>query len=277
MVASPQRLQLHLALEGIGRVEARRSHQLSSVVAARLVSLSADIGAQVRDGQQLGQLDPVDLPGRLQPAALATAGLVPSLGELVEVRVALPGCRGADLWVVEQLEPGEVVGLVGPSGSGKSTLLKCLGAVLTPTAGFIALGGTPVFEGVRWLTADPTRLRREQIGFIVQSPYLLPFLTVRDNVALMAMLLADLDVAHRAGAMPQQLSGGEQQRVAIARALINRPPILLADEPTAPLDTPRAMAVMDLLERLAGQIGTNLRRINEGRDGVVAGSAGCRV
>jgi putative ABC transport system ATP-binding protein len=292
MVASPQRLQLHLALEGIGRVEARRSHQLSSVVAARLVSLSADIGARVRDGQQLGQLDPVDLPGRLQPAALATAGLVPSLGELVEVRVALPGCRGADLWVVEQLEPGEVVGLVGPSGSGKSTLLKCLGAVLTPTAGFIALGGTPVFEGVRWLTADLTRLRREQIGFIFQSPYLLPFLTVRDNVALMAMLLgrpnrearaaaeqllADLDVTHRAGAMPQQLSGGEQQRVAIARALINRPPILLADEPTAPLDTPRAMAVMDLLERLAGQIGTNLRRINEGRDGVVAGSAGCRV
>ena len=277
MVASPQRLQLHLALEGIGRVEARRSHQLSSVVAARLVSLSADIGARVRDGQQLGQLDPVDLPGRLQAAALATAGLVPSLGELVKVRVALPGCRGADLWVLVQLEPGEVVGLVGPSGSGKSTLLKCLGAVLTPTAGFIALGGTPVFEGVRWLTADLTRLRREQIGFIVQSPYLLPFLTVRDNVALMAMLLADLDVAHRAGAMPQQLSGGEQQRVAIARALINRPPILLADEPTAPLDTPRAMAVMDLLERLAGQIGTNLRRINEGRDGVVAGSAGCRV
>jgi ABC-type multidrug transport system fused ATPase/permease subunit len=183
MVASPQRLQLHLALEGIGRVEARRSHQLSSVVAARLVSLSADIGARVRDGQQLGQLDPVDLPGRLQAAALATAGLVPSLGELVKVRVALPVVRdglaiptqslrrrGADLWVVEQLEPGEVVGLVGPSGSGKSTLFKCLGAVLTPTAGFIALGGTPAFEGVQWLTADLTRLRREQIGFIVQSP-----------------------------------------------------------------------------------------------------------
>ena len=78
--------------------------------------------------------------------------------------------RGADLWVVEQLEPGEVVGLVGPSGSGKSTLFKCLGAMLTPTAGFIALSGTPVFEGVQWLRTDLTRLRREQIGFIFQSP-----------------------------------------------------------------------------------------------------------
>jgi putative ABC transport system ATP-binding protein len=154
-----------------------------------------------------------------------------------------------------------------------------------------------VFEGDRWLTPDLTRLRREQIGFIFQSPYLLPFLNVRDNVALMAMLLgranrdaradadqllADLEVAHRAEAMPALLSGGEQQRVAIARALINRPPILLADEPTAPLDSTRAMAVMDLLERLAAQIGTSVivvthdekilhrfRRIYEVRDGVV--------
>ena len=196
-----------------------------------------------------------------------------------------------------RVEPGEVVGLIGPSGSGKSTLLKCLGAVLTPSGGYIALGGIPVFEGDHWLTTDLTRLRREQIGFIFQSPYLLPFLNVRDNVALLPMLLgrpnrqaraaadqllSDLDVGHRAEAMPALLSGGEQQRVAIARALINRPPILLADEPTAPLDSPRAMAVMDLLERLAGQIGTSVivvthdekimprfRRIYEVRDGVV--------
>lgn len=161
-------------------------------------------------------------------------------------------------------------------------------------------GGTLIFAGGQWRTADLTRLRREQIGFFFffQSPYLLPFLTVRDNVALMALLLGlpnrearaaadhlltDLDVAHRASAMPQQLSGGEQERVAIARAPINRPPILLADEPTAPLATPRAMAVMDLLERRAAQFGTSvivvthdettmprLRRIYELRDGVVA-------
>jgi putative ABC transport system ATP-binding protein len=200
-----------------------------------------------------------------------------------------------------RVEPGEVVGLVGPSGSGKSTLLKCLGAVLTPSAGTIELGGQLVFDGDHWLTADLTRLRREQIGFIFQSPYLLSFLNVRDNVALLPMLLgrpnqeariaadhllANLDVAHRADAMPAELSGGEQQRVAIARALINRPPILLADEPTAPLDTPRAMTVMDLLERLAGQIGTSVivvthdekimprfQRLYEVRDGVVRGSA----
>ena len=154
-----------------------------------------------------------------------------------------------------------------------------------------------MFDGDHWLNPDLTRLRRQQIGFIFQSPYLLPFLNVRDNVALLAMLLGssnrqarsaadqllgELDVAHRADAMPNLLSGGEQQRVAIARALINRPPILLADEPTAPLDTSRAMAVMDLLERLAGQTGTSvivvthdekilprMRRIYEVRDGVV--------
>jgi putative ABC transport system ATP-binding protein len=227
------------------------------------------------------------------PAGILVSGLRKTYGS---GSAAVEALRDVQM----RVEPGEVVGLVGPSGSGKSTLLKCLGAVLTPTAGFIALGGTPVYEGDQWLTADLTRLRREQIGFIFQSPYLLPFLSVRDNVALMAMLLGrpnrearnaadellvDLEMAHRASAMPQQLSGGEQQRVAIARALINRPPILLADEPTAPLDTARAMAVMDLLERLAGQIGTSvivvthdekilprLRRIYEVRDGVVADS-----
>jgi len=225
-----------------------------------------------------------------QPAGIVVEGLRKTYGS---GNTAVEALR--DVWM--RVQPGEVVGLVGPSGSGKSTLLKCLGAVLTPSEGHIELGGQTVFDGDHWLSRDLTRLRREQIGFIFQSPYLLPFLTVRDNVALMAMLLGrpnqearaaadqllcDLDVSHRAGAMPQQLSGGEQQRVAIARALINRPPILLADEPTAPLDSPRALAVMDLLDRLAGQMGTSvivvthdekilprMRRIYEVRDGVV--------
>jgi putative ABC transport system ATP-binding protein len=225
-----------------------------------------------------------------QPAGIVVRGLRKTYGS---GSAAVEALRDVQM----RVEPGEVVGLVGPSGSGKSTLLKCLGAVLTPSRGHIELGGETVFDGDHWLNPDLTRLRREQIGFIFQSPYLLPFLNVRDNVALLAMLLGssnrqartaadqllgDLDVAHRADAMPNLLSGGEQQRVAIARALINRPPILLADEPTAPLDTSRAMAVMDLLERLAGQIGTSvivvthdekilprMRRIYEVRDGVV--------
>ena len=225
-----------------------------------------------------------------QPAGIVVRGLRKTYGS---GSAAVEALRDVQM----RVEPGEVVGLVGPSGSGKSTLLKCLGAVLTPSFGNIELGGETVFDGDHWLNPDLTRLRRQQIGFIFQSPYLLPFLNVRDNVALLAMLLGssnrqartaadqllgDLDVAHRADAMPNLLSGGEQQRVAIARALINRPPILLADEPTAPLDTSRAMAVMDLLERLAGQTGTSvivvthdekilprMRRIYEVRDGVV--------
>lgn len=160
-----------------------------------------------------------------------------------------------------QVEPGEVVGLIGPSGSGKSTLLKCLGAVIEPSGGRMILGGQIIFDE-RWTLKDLSALRRDRIGFVFQAPYLISFLNVLDNVALLPMLagqpnaearrralelLQALDVAHRAQAMPAQLSGGEQQRVSIARALISRPPVILADEPTAPLDSERAMAVMRIL------------------------------
>jgi putative ABC transport system ATP-binding protein len=163
--------------------------------------------------------------------------------------------------------PGEVVGLVGPSGSGKSTLLKCLGAIIEPTSGRMILGGKTLYDNA-WVTGDLRSLRRDNIGFVFQSPYLIPFLDVIDNVALLPMLagvrnaqaraaalalLQELDVAHRAQAMPSQLSGGEQQRVSIARALANRPPVILADEPTAPLDSERALAVMRMLNRMAIQ------------------------
>jgi putative ABC transport system ATP-binding protein len=144
--------------------------------------------------------------------------------------------------------PGEVVGLIGPSGSGKSTLLKCLGAIIEPTAGRMTLGEEVIFDG-GWKISDLKALRRDKIGFVFQAPYLIPFLDVTDNVALLPMLagqpnaasrrralelLTALDVAHRARAQPSELSGGEQQRVAIARALANQPPVILADEPTAP-------------------------------------------
>jgi putative ABC transport system ATP-binding protein len=166
--------------------------------------------------------------------------------------------------------PGEVVGLIGPSGSGKSTLLKCLGAVTDPTAGRMTLGGQIIFDGA-WRLSDRRALRRDRIGFVFQAPYLIPFLDVTDNVALLPMLagrsnpeararavelLKALDVGHRATAQPAELSGGEQQRVSIARALANRPPVILADEPTAPLDSERALAVVRILQQMALQYRT---------------------
>ena len=166
--------------------------------------------------------------------------------------------------------PGEVVGLIGPSGSGKSTLLKCLGAVIDPTAGRMTLGGQVIFDDA-WRISDLRALRRDSIGFVFQAPYLIPFLDVTDNVALLPMLagrsnreararavelLHALDVGHRAAAQPAELSGGEQQRVSIARALANRPPVILADEPTAPLDSERALAVVRILNQMALQYRT---------------------
>lgn len=169
-----------------------------------------------------------------------------------------------------QVAAGEVVGLVGPSGSGKSTLLKCLGAIIEPTSGRMTLGDDVIYDD-GWKIPDLRALRRDRIGFVFQAPYLIPFLDVTDNVALLPMLagvsnaqarqramelLHALDVAHRAKAEPGQLSGGEQQRVSIARALANRPPVILADEPTAPLDSERALSVVRILNQMAQQAQT---------------------
>ncbi|ODU59214.1 MAG: ABC transporter [Comamonadaceae bacterium SCN 68-20] len=200
-----------------------------------------------------------------------------------------------------QVAPGEVVGLIGPSGSGKSSLLKCLGAVTDPTAGRMTLGGQTIYDN-GWQVRDLRALRRDKIGFVFQAPYLIPFLDVTDNVALLPMLaglpngqararalelLRALDVQHRARAMPAQLSGGEQQRVAIARGLVNRPPVILADEPTAPLDSERALAVMRILGEMARTYHTAIvvvthdekiiptfRRLYHIRDGVTHEEAG---
>ena len=210
---------------------------------------------------------------------------------------AVDALRGVDMRVA----PGEVVGLVGPSGSGKTTLLKCLGAVIEPTAGRMTIGDRLTYDG-RWKIRDLRALRRDLIGFVFQAPYLIPFLDVTDNVALLPMLagvpnaearrralelLDALQVSHRAKAMPSQLSGGEQQRVAIARGLVNRPPVILADEPTAPLDSERALAVIRILNAMAAQFQTAIivvthdekiiptfRRIYHIRDGVTHEEAG---
>ena len=210
---------------------------------------------------------------------------------------AVDALKGVDM----QVEPGEVVGLIGPSGSGKSTLLKCLGAVVDPTAGRMVLGNEVIYDN-GWKVRDLRALRRDKIGFVFQAPYLIPFLDVTDNVALIPMLahasnkearskalelLTALDVQHRAKAMPSQLSGGEQQRVAIARGLINHPPVILADEPTAPLDSERAMAVIRILNEMARRFETAIivvthdekiiptfKRIYHIRDGVTHEEAG---
>lgn len=165
-----------------------------------------------------------------------------------------------------EIHPGQVVALLGPSGSGKTTLLNVIGCILDPSSGSMSLDGEPVVRDGRWLRSDLRRLRLDKIGFIFQFHNLLPFLDATDNVAIVLQLagadiatararaielLDYLEVGHRRTAMPAKLSGGEAQRVAIARALANRPKIILADEPTAALDSKRAGIVMDLLRKLA--------------------------
>ena len=159
---------------------------------------------------------------------------------------------------------GEVVGLRGPSGCGKSTLLNTIGCVTEPTTGWMQLDGEPIYDG-RYLRRDLRRLRLTKIGFIFQTHNLLPFLNATENIAeamelagsghtdarKRAETLLDYFDMHQMRAYPSQLSGGMAQRVAIARAIANDPHIILADEPTAPLDSARASAVMSLLERIA--------------------------
>jgi putative ABC transport system ATP-binding protein len=165
----------------------------------------------------------------------------------------------------------------------------------------MTLGSDLIYDD-GWRTRDLRALRRDRIGFVFQAPHLIPFLDVADNVALLPMLaghpnaearrragelLAALDVGHRARAMPSQLSGGEQQRVAIARALVNHPPVILADEPTAPLDSERALAVVRILNQMAQDYQTavivvthdekiipSLKRIYQIRDGLTHEEAG---
>ncbi len=160
---------------------------------------------------------------------------------------------------------GELVVLLGPSGCGKTTLLSCLGGILTPTAGSILLGDVEV-TGLRGRELD--QYRRERIGFVFQAFNLIPSLTARENVAMPMILtghprseayaradelLAVMGMADRANHKPAKLSGGQQQRVALARGLGHRPPLLLADEPTANLDHIQAEAIIRLLRTIRSE------------------------
>ncbi|MDM5282401.1 ABC transporter ATP-binding protein [Peribacillus castrilensis] len=154
---------------------------------------------------------------------------------------------------------GEFVAIVGPSGSGKSTFLSIAGALLSPSKGRLLLNG----EDITTLSPkELTRVRLEKIGFVFQSSNLVPYLSVRDQLLLLSELigkrdkttvkkadelLSHLGLGHRADHLPEALSGGERQRVAIARSLMNDPEIILADEPTASLDSKRGRDVVEML------------------------------
>jgi putative ABC transport system ATP-binding protein len=166
------------------------------------------------------------------------------------------------------IAPGEFTALVGPSGSGKTTLLQLIGCLDQPDEGTITFEGRDVTR----LSADQRAdLRRERIGFVFQFFALVPVLTAYENVELPLLLngvkanerrarvlelLEAVGLAHRADHRPSQMSGGQQQRVAIARALATRPALVLADEPTANLDTANGQQVMEIMQRLNRETGT---------------------
>jgi len=164
---------------------------------------------------------------------------------------------------------GELIALIAPSGAGKTTLLMMIGCVTEPNGGRIWLGEEKVYDD-GWLVKDTRSIRREKIGFIFQAPYLIPFLNIIENITLLPQangvsekdatakameLLTYLDIADKAKMSGSQLSGGQNQRVAIARALANDPQIILADEPTAALDTERSVSVVKMLKKIAVEQG----------------------
>lgn len=163
----------------------------------------------------------------------------------------------ASLTIIE----GEIVAIRGPSGCGKTTLLLAAGSLLRPTSGKISFGGTDLYS---LSPNERARLRAGNIGFVFQQFHLIPYLTVRDNIlaAAMAMpsddaaqhanaLLSQFNLQGRAAHLPEELSTGERQRTALARALLNRPKLILADEPTGNLDEMNASVVRDALSDFA--------------------------
>jgi putative ABC transport system ATP-binding protein len=203
---------------------------------------------------------------------------------------AVTALREADLVVHHR----ELVAVLGPSGSGKTTLLTSMAGIVEPTSGRVRIAGTSVYDN-GWQLRDLRKFRREHLGFIFQSHNLIPFLSARENVLVTLQingvtgskavgiaqgLLDYLGVGERQGHLPEQLSGGEQQRVAIARALACAPEVILADEPTAALDTERGMSVMALFRQVARDKGsaivcvTHDRRMIEGFDRIYEVSDG---
>jgi ABC-type lipoprotein export system ATPase subunit len=193
-----------------------------------------------------------------------------------------------------RVREGDFISFTGPSGAGKTTLVNLLGCLDNPTAGELDLDGRRIFGGGKILSERQlTKIRREMFGYIFQNFYLVPTLTVRENIVLplafyrkpgtageAERLLRELGIEHRMNHLPAEISGGEMQRVSIARALINRPKILIADEPTGSLDTKRTMEIGEILQELNRNAGLTIvmvthnselaklgKRIIEMRDG----------
>jgi putative ABC transport system ATP-binding protein len=207
-------------------------------------------------------------------------------------KVEVPALRGVNLSV----DPGEFVAVMGPSGCGKSTLLHVVGGMLTPTSGSVFVDGEDI---TAMSDADRTELRRRKIGFVFQRFNLLPTLSAEGNLRLAErihggngagdperrrQLLRMLGLEDKMHHKPLELSGGEQQRVAIARAVINRPALLLADEPTGNLDSENSSIVLQMMRDLNRQFGQTIvmithnpeaaayaDRIIHMRDGMVIG------
>lgn len=188
--------------------------------------------------------------------------------DYMQGKMAVPALRGIDL----EIEAGEFTTIAGPSGSGKTTLLNLVGCLDTPTAGTITLEGKDLSKLNKTQLAD---IRRESIGFVFQSYNLIPVLTAYENVefalALLSngtpesaedrrskvmQILADVGLKGLENRRPNDLSGGQQQRVAIARALVKSPHLILADEPTANLDSDTGKAILDLMLQMNQEKGT---------------------
>src|SRR5579859_337444 len=184
-------------------------------------------------------------------------------------KVDVPALRGVSL----EVQGGEFVSIVGPSGSGKSTLFYILGGLTGPTSGRVLIEGA---DFSRISDSERTRLRRRRIGFVFQKFNLLPTLSARNNIAIAGDIAGANDntdpayvdkithmlgIAERLDHRPAEMSGGEQQRVALARALINRPGIILADEPTGNLDSKNSEIVLKMLQQSNQELGQTVLMI----------------
>jgi ABC-type lipoprotein export system ATPase subunit len=188
----------------------------------------------------------------------------------------IPAVNGVSL----RIQRGDFISIIGPSGSGKTTLVNLLGCLDNPTSGEIHLAGRSIFgQGKRLSERELTKIRREMFGYIFQNFYLIPTLTVMENVILPLTfyrkpgtegeadkLLRLLGMDHRKDHLPGQISGGEMQRVAIARAMVNKPEILVADEPTGNLDTKRSGEIVEVLQGLNRNEGLTLIMVTHNQE-----------